>query len=141
MPTVACEPQRASRGIRIVALVAVVPMAVGMLLVLCILGYIVPRFAEIFAKFKIEPPLPVPTQILCGIGLVVRQFWYLFGLAWLAATAGLISWGIRTPHQGRLVLMAVIGFGSWVFFGLLMGLINILLFQPLVKLIQPMGHG
>jgi len=141
MPTISCEPQRPSRGIRIVALVAVVPIAIGLAVVLYVLGWIVPRFAEIYAKFKIETPLMMPTQILCGIGLVVQQFWYLFGLAWLAATAGLISWIVRTSRQRALVLMAAIGFGSWMLVGLLIGVVVILLFQPLVELIQQTGRG
>jgi len=140
MPTVACEPQHPSRGIRIVALVAVVPTAIGVAVILYVLGWTVPRFAEIFAKFKIEE-FPATTQTLCNIGFVVQQFWYLFGLAWLAATAGGIFWIVRTSRQRALVLMAAIGFGSWMLVGLLIGVVVILLFQPLVELIQQTGRG
>ncbi|HUX03229.1 MAG: hypothetical protein WBD63_07135 [Phycisphaerae bacterium] len=140
MPTVACEPQRPSIAIRIVTVVVVVSIALGSGAIFWVIAWIVPRFAEIFAKFKIQE-FPATTQTLCNIGLVVRQFWYLFGLVWLAATAGLIWCVIRIAHRGHLMLTVAIGLGSWVFFGLLIGLINILLFQPLVQVNQQTGHG
>jgi len=139
MPTVAREPQRPSIALRIVTVVVVVSIALCSAAIFLVIAWIVPHNAEIVAKFKFEPP--ATTQILCSIGLVVRQFWYLFGLAWLAATAGLISWIVRTSRQRGLVLMAAIGFGSWVFLGLLISLTVILLFQPLVQVNQQTGHG
>ena len=139
MPTVACEPQRPSIALRIVTVVVVVSIALGSGAIFWVIAWIVPRFAEIVAKFKIEPP--ATTQTLFSIGLTIRQFWYLFGLVWLAATVGLISWIVRTAHRGNLMLIVIIGLGSWVFFGLLIGLINILLFRPLGEIFQQVEHG
>ena len=139
MPTVACEPQRPSIAIRIVTVVVVVSIALGSACIFWVMAWIVPRFAEIVAKFKFEPP--ATTQTLFSIGLTIRQFWYLFGLAWLATTAGGIFWIVRTSRQRALVLIAAIGFGSWMLVGLFIGVVVILLFQPLVQVIQQTGRG
>ena len=50
------------------------------------IGIAGPRFMEIFEEFKNGGNLSLPTRIACGAGLVVRDYWFLFGPLWLVAT-------------------------------------------------------
>jgi type II secretory pathway component PulF len=49
--------------------------------------FVIPKFAEVFARFKTE--LPLPTRVLLGINYVVQHYWYLIILA-----LGLLVWGV-----------------------------------------------
>ena len=104
MTTLPARSEGPSRGARVGAIVLALLGAACWLMILCVLALIVPRFADIYAKFKIKK-LPVPTQILCSISLVVQQFWYLFGLGWLSVTTGAVLWVLRGRWKHRALLL------------------------------------
>ena len=52
------------------------------LVILFIVTFIIPKFAEIFQKAKI--PLPIVTRILYNAGMAIKDYWYLFMLALIA---------------------------------------------------------
>ena len=51
----------------------VLVVIVGAILVLNV--YVIPRFAEFFASFKMD--LPLPTKILMGVNFVIMHYWYI----------------------------------------------------------------
>ncbi len=75
-------------------LIVVVAICIAFLF---LVSFVVPKFAAIFAQFK--TPLPLPTQILIGINVMLRSYWYL-----LAAGVALAVWGTRryvSTDKGR----------------------------------------
>jgi MSHA biogenesis protein MshG len=62
-----------------------------------LIAFVIPRFAEVFARF--HTPLPLPTRVMIGINTMVHAYWYLIVLAFLGA-AGLLKGYLRT-NQGR----------------------------------------
>jgi len=56
--------------------------------------FVIPKFAELYAGFKTE--LPLPTRILIGLNNVIHHYWYLILLAVGAVVVG-IRYYIRTP--------------------------------------------
>lgn len=60
--------------------------------------FVVPRFAELYAGFKAE--LPLPTRILIGINTFIHHYWYLALAAIVLAIVGIRQY-VRTP-MGRL---------------------------------------
>jgi type II secretory pathway component PulF len=83
--------QSATRYPKIVLLAIVVAFVVLVTLV-------IPRFAALYANFKVQ--LPLPTRILIGINDLVHNYWYVVIGAGLLAFFG-IRWYINTP-AGRL---------------------------------------
>jgi len=69
----------------------------GLVVVLLIVSFVLPQFVEIFNKAGV--PLPLPTQILYGFGVGLKQYWYVMILAvWL------IWFGVKryaSSEQGR----------------------------------------
>jgi len=61
---------------------------------LILVTFVVPKFAELYAGFKAE--LPLPTRILIGINNFIHHYWYLALLAIGAAVVGIRQY-IRTP--------------------------------------------
>jgi len=55
-------------------------IGIAIIILIAIMKWIVPRFIEIFDKFKI-PQLPLPTRILVGVSHFVGGYWYLLVLA------------------------------------------------------------
>jgi type II secretory pathway component PulF len=116
--------------------------AAGWLIILYVLAFIIPRFAEIYAKFKItEDALPVSTQVLCSIGLVVQQFWYLFGFGWLGVTAGAVLWVLRGRWKHRVLVVSILGGISVLSTPVILGAVVFNLFLPLVDLIKQVNQG
>lgn len=67
---------------------SIYPAVIGFVsfcVVLFLLGFIVPRFAKIFANSKKEPALM--TQLLLDISSFVQNYWYLIGLGVFALIA------------------------------------------------------
>lgn len=60
-------------------------------------GFVLPRFAAVFAKFKTA--LPLPTRILIAINYAVIHYWHLIIPGCLLAAGGIV-WFFRQP-QGR----------------------------------------
>jgi general secretion pathway protein F len=63
-----------------------------------LLAFVVPRFAVIFSD--LGQTIPLPTQILLQVSAVVRTYWWVGGLAVMAAIVGWRVW-TSTP-EGRL---------------------------------------
>lgn len=59
----------------------------GLVVMLAIVTYVIPQFAEIFMKADI--PLPLPTLLLYGVGLAIKQFWFSWLLFFGALAIGL----------------------------------------------------
>jgi type IV pilus assembly protein PilC len=57
----------------------VMVIGIAVIILIAIMKWIVPKFIEIFAKFKI-PELPLPTRILVGVSHFVGSYWYLLVL-------------------------------------------------------------
>lgn len=64
------------------------------LVILFIVTFIIPKFAEIFLKANI--PLPIVTRILYDAGMAIKDYWYLFALALTA-----LFWGARIYADTR----------------------------------------
>jgi len=139
MTTLPAGSEGPSRSARVGAIVLVLLGAVGWLILLGVLAFTVPRFAEILGKFKVE--VPVPTQVLCHLGLIVQQFWYLFGLGWLGVTAGAVLWVLRGRWKHRVLVVSLLGGISVLATPLILGAVNICLFRPIVNLIQQVNQG
>jgi type IV pilus assembly protein PilC len=57
----------------------VMVISIAIIILIAIMKWIVPKFIDIFAKFKI-PQLPLPTRILVGFSHFVGGYWYLLVL-------------------------------------------------------------
>jgi len=53
-------------------------MVIGALVIAfaVLVTFVIPRFAEVFARFN--TPLPLPTRVMIGINNVLHTYWYLF---------------------------------------------------------------
>ncbi|KPK97914.1 MAG: pilus assembly protein PilC [Planctomycetes bacterium SM23_65] len=58
----------------------VMVISIAVIILIAIMKWIVPKFIEIFAKFKIESGLPLPTKILVSVSHLVGGYWYVFVL-------------------------------------------------------------
>ena len=63
-----------------------------------LVGFVIPRFATIFERFKTA--LPFPTRVLIGINHIVQHYWYAVLLAAVLITGGFL-WYIRTQAGRR----------------------------------------
>lgn len=73
-------------------------VVVGVAVILFIVSFVVPQFAEIFSKANIQ--LPLPTRILMAVGATLKHSWFL----WLLITGALgilLKW-IRRTKRGHL---------------------------------------
>lgn len=61
-------------------------LVAALLLILFVVGFVVPQFAAVFARAGIS--LPLPTRLLWGVGVALRQGWWGLGLAALAGAVG-----------------------------------------------------
>ena len=57
----------------------VMVIGIAIIILIAIMKWIVPKFIDIFAKFKI-PQLPLPTRILVGVSHFVGEYWYVLVL-------------------------------------------------------------
>lgn len=64
--------------------------------VFVLLGFVVPRFAVLFAQRNVE--MPAPTQVLMALGQSVQQFWWLY-LAAMVGSALALRAAWRTPDM------------------------------------------
>ena len=74
-------------------------MAVGVAIVLFVLAYVIPEFAEVFQDQDVS--LPLPTRTVVGVAHFLTHFWWLCILV-LIAMGMLVAAYIRTPH-GRFM--------------------------------------
>jgi MSHA biogenesis protein MshG len=59
-------------------------VVVSMLIAIAVLvSFVIPRFAQVFARFN--TPLPLPTRIMIGINNIFQNYWYII----LAAIVGI----------------------------------------------------
>ena len=73
-------------------------LVAGIAVTLFIVTFIIPQFAQVFAKSGIA--LPAPTLILLKIGLSIKRFWYLGILAFVGCSLA-VKFYINT-EMGRL---------------------------------------
>jgi type II secretory pathway component PulF len=130
MTTLPSRSEGPSRSARVGAIVLALLGAAGWLIILCVLALIVPRFAEIFKKFKFE--VPVPTQVLCDLGLIVQKFWYAFGFGWLGVTAGTVLWVLRGRWKHRALVASILGGISVLVTTVILVAVVMRLFRPIV---------
>ncbi len=69
----------------------------GILVVVMIVSFVMPKFVEVFNRAGV--PLPLPTQIFYGFGLALTHYWYLFILVIGLAIAGIKAYA-RTEKGG-----------------------------------------
>jgi type IV pilus assembly protein PilC len=73
-------------------------LSFSMLVMLGMLLWVIPRFSEIYGRFKV--PLPWPTLVLLGISRTITQ--NLPAVLLLAAAAGVAGWNAARTEAGRL---------------------------------------
>ena len=91
-----------------------------------LLIFVIPRFAQIFAQFKV--PLPLPTLIMIGINDIFQNYWYLvlimvFGIPillrrYLKTENGRYFWDklkLRIPVFGAIFLKSALSRFSYTF--------------------------
>ncbi len=98
------EEEVASRVKQAAAYPVIVGIVLSVVLTLLI-GFILPRFAVIFAKKNF--PLPLPTRMLLGAAVILREYWFLVlagivGIAVLARVFGATETGRRTYDWVKL---------------------------------------
>jgi hypothetical protein len=140
MTTLPARSEGPSRNAQVGAIVLALLGAACWLTILFVLGDKVPRFLEIFRKFKVDF-LPVPTQVLCDLGLIVQQFWYAFGLGWLGVTAGAVLWVLKGRWKHRVLVVSILGGISVLSTPVILGAVVFNLFLPLVDLIKQVNQG
>ena len=141
MTTLPSRSEGPSRSARVGAIVLALLGAACWLMILCVLALIVPRFAEIFRKFKIEGGLPWVTHVVCATGLTIRQFWYAFGFGWLGVTAGAVLWVLRGRWKHRVLVVSILGGISVLSTPVVITTVTLSLFSPLVDLIKQVNQG
>jgi type II secretory pathway component PulF len=93
---------------------------------LVLVGFVIPRFAQVFAQFK--TPLPLPTRIMIGINDIFQSYWYLvlgaiFGIPillkrYLRTETGRYFWDrlkMRIPVFGSLFLKIALSRFAYTF--------------------------
>lgn len=91
-----------------------------------LITFVIPRFAEMFARFN--TPLPLPTRILIGINTVFHTYWYLvlgplFGIPvlirnYIRTEKGKYFWDkskLRIPLFGPLFLKVALSRFGYIF--------------------------
>jgi general secretion pathway protein F len=92
------QAARRTRGKVTAALIyPAIIVSVGVLVVGFLVAFVVPKIAAVLSESG--RVLPLPTQILLGVSGVVRDFWWLIGIAALALGAGVKAF--RGTAQGR----------------------------------------
>ena len=72
-------------------------LAAGIVVIVFIVSFLVPRFVEIFERSGIA--LPLPTQVIYSMGLGIKKFWYAVVLALFGVT--LLFKRFRGTEQGQ----------------------------------------
>ncbi|MFA5339354.1 MAG: type II secretion system F family protein [Candidatus Omnitrophota bacterium] len=79
--------------------------------ILFIVTFIIPKFADIFLRANI--PLPIVTRILYGAGMAIKDYWYIFALGltalFLAARIYADTRGGRLKVDGLKLAVPVVG--------------------------------
>ena len=78
----------------------IVLIVVGVIVIFFVITSVLPAFINIFREANI--PLPLPTQILFVVNLILRQYWMHMGLAIIVAVVALSYY--NTTPQGREVI-------------------------------------
>jgi type IV pilus assembly protein PilC len=73
-------------------------LCAGILVILFVVSFVMPKFVEIFTEAGVA--LPLPTQILYGVGVAIKSYWYLF-LFFIGGLIFGVKMYIRTD-RGRL---------------------------------------
>lgn len=77
----------------------VILLCAAIAVILFIVTFIIPQFAEIFLKIGIK--LPVPTMILYSAGIIIKQFWLFIVISFIATAVGLAYYA--KTRAGKLV--------------------------------------
>jgi len=85
---------------------------------LIVITFVIPRFANLYGKF--HTALPLPTRILIGVNIAIKDFWYLFIL---------IFGGLAISF--KYFIKSKVGRKNWDNFKL-----NVPVFGPLVSMIE-----
>jgi type IV pilus assembly protein PilC len=89
-------------------------MVVAVAVLLVLLTFVLPRFAELFKS--LDTPLPPTTQVLMALSTLLRTYWWLVGAVLIASIVGIVSW-LRTDSGKRsidTVLLRLPQFGNIV---------------------------
>jgi len=72
----------------------------GILVIIFIVTYVMPNFVVIFQKAGVR--LPLPTQILYGLGLILKRFWYIIILSIILIIVGLKSYERKESNRLKI---------------------------------------
>ncbi len=91
-----------------------------------LVSFVIPRFAQVFARFN--TPLPLPTRIMIGINNIFQNYWYIILVAVIAIPFLLIRYTrtekgkylwdglkMRTPVFGHLFLLVPLSRFAYTF--------------------------
>ncbi len=91
------KQERLRQTVRGILIYPSILMIVGTAVVTLILVFLMPKFVAIFTKANV--PLPIPTKILYGLSLFIRQYWmWIIGI--LLSITGAIVFSFQ-KQQGR----------------------------------------
>ncbi len=110
----------------------------GVLLLLLVLVFIVPRFKDISAQLKIEGGLPATTTAMIALSDFLIQWGFAVGPLGLFTVAGLAVLAAISPRETLPWAGAFLGVSCVLAF-LAPGCVVLLLFEPLRRMIQQMG--
>jgi type IV pilus assembly protein PilC len=79
-------------------------ISIAVLVVGCLLKFVVPIFAKLFAGLGVD--LPLPTRIVMGLSEFVQNFWWVAGLALVGAVFGLKQ--IRKDQKGKYITDSIL---------------------------------
>ncbi len=91
---------RTQRTIRALMTYPILLMTVSSAVLVALIMFVLPRFADIFDQYDV--PLPVITQVLIALAGELWAHWWLWGPLALGSLAGFLFW--RKTAQGRLAL-------------------------------------
>jgi len=106
-----------------------------------VLVLIVPRFVEIFEKFDVAGGLPTATQAVITVAQALSTWWPVAVLLWLAVVGGLVALCAAVRARRPVALAAVFAGLSFLGVVITITLMVVVLFMPLVRLIEQTGRG
>jgi len=94
---------RSQRTIRALMTYPILLMAVSSAVLIALVMFVLPRFADIFDQYDV--PLPTITQLLIALANELWNHWWLWGPLAVGSVTGLLVW--RKTEQGRRALDAL----------------------------------
>jgi len=111
----------------------------GLLWLLPAIGcvFIVPKFAEIYSKFEMEPS--PSAQAVIAFARAVTTWWWAFGVAWVVVVGGLVVLAVAVRQRWTIIASVVFAAASLVAVVVVAFVLVLLLSRALVETVQAVG--